>query len=331
MNKIKTAWLTTNRSCNNQCTWCYAQNALPANMPYDKAKEVIDALAELQVKKIILIGGEPTIYGDFIHLIQYISQKKIKVGLTTNGLKFADMKFVEATSGAGLTSANISIKGTTPEEYINTTGNNGFEKMLRGYHNLKKKGISITCSYVITKDDTDEITRLLEFLKKESIKDIVFQFIKPVVSEKSQKIMEFQEMGNMVKYIYECFEKEDIRYLLELSFPFCYIDRKCLQNLIEANRIVSGCHVFSGSGIVFDANMRVLPCNHFTDFPFQGKAQNKLEIIELWKSKEVSEFRQKVCSYPSVKCKACKLWNMCGGGCFTRWLYLNPENEIRGL
>ena len=23
-----TAWLTTNRTCNNNCTWCYAQNAL---------------------------------------------------------------------------------------------------------------------------------------------------------------------------------------------------------------------------------------------------------------------------------------------------------------
>lgn len=69
---INGAWLTTNRSCNNRCEWCYAQNAIGNEMDIDDAKKCVDVLKELKVKHIVLIGGEPTIYSHLIELLKYI-------------------------------------------------------------------------------------------------------------------------------------------------------------------------------------------------------------------------------------------------------------------
>lgn len=71
---VKSAWFTTNRSCNNNCEWCYAQNAeiRNSNMDFEEAKKMLDYLAKEGISKIVLIGGEPTMYEHFVDIIKYI-------------------------------------------------------------------------------------------------------------------------------------------------------------------------------------------------------------------------------------------------------------------
>ena len=68
--KPSTVWLTLNRKCNNNCSWCYAQRAEKEEMDFKKAKMCIGNLAALGIKNIVLIGGEPTIYPQIIEIIQ---------------------------------------------------------------------------------------------------------------------------------------------------------------------------------------------------------------------------------------------------------------------
>lgn len=55
----KTAWLTTNKSCNNRCKWCYAKasNFLNQSMDIDKLKRVVDSLEKNNIRNIVFIGG----------------------------------------------------------------------------------------------------------------------------------------------------------------------------------------------------------------------------------------------------------------------------------
>ena len=48
-------------------------------MNNEKLKDTVDVLAENGIKKIILIGGEPTINNDIIDIIKYINKKNIMV------------------------------------------------------------------------------------------------------------------------------------------------------------------------------------------------------------------------------------------------------------
>ena len=79
----------TNR-CNYQCKHCFARFN-QRDLSLDEAKRVIDSIEEYfkeaQVKnpRINLAGGEPLMYHYIDEIIDYISNKGIKVSMITNG------------------------------------------------------------------------------------------------------------------------------------------------------------------------------------------------------------------------------------------------------
>lgn len=331
---IKSAWLTTNRSCNCRCEWCYAQKTLgpKSNMDFEMAKTAVDELKKRHVKKIVLIGGEPTIYKHFLDLVSYIRKNDISCTVATNGVAFEDFDFASATVNAGINNINISLKATSEEDYQKYTGIACLEKVLKGYRNLKALGFHPIFSYVIVDDNQGEFDKLIKLLEDNHVDKIGFQFVKPVLEiDKTDSIMDLRTMARFVEYIYERMEESSVEYSLEVSFPLCLIKEEILKKLICERKIVTCCHVQRGSGIVFDTDFKVLPCNHFAEYPFSPKPidfTQETSIEDLWNSKEVLDFRMKSRCYPSESCKSCKLWNICGGGCFTRWLFINPSDYI---
>lgn len=67
-----------------------------------------------------------------------------------------------------------------------------------------------------------------------------------------------------------------------------------------------------------DKTMSIINMGKFTSYIFR--------ILE---SKKVRNFRDSSKRYPSEKCIECSMWHICGGGCFTRWFYLEPSEYIK--
>ena len=135
-----------------------------------------------------------------------------------------------------------------------------------------------------------------------------------------------------VGQIYKKLCNTSINYCIEISFPLCLVEPSILDKLSKENRIVNCCHVPRGSGINFDENFRIIPCNHFADYPFSDTPVDPLKpssIEEILSADIVKRFRHLARSYPALKCQSCNLWEQCGGGCFTRWLSLDPNDYIK--
>lgn len=334
MQNISTAWLTTNYTCNCKCDWCYAQKMLAKhrNMDLQYAKQIVKYLQVRGIRTITLIGGEPTIYPNLIELICYIKSLGIKVRLATNGKRFKDKDFAQRIVASKIDGINISIKGTTEEEYLYNTHQTGLRDMIEGYNNLSQLGFEPSISYVITTNDTKKFDEFVDMLSKEKLDNLVIQFEKPSLNtDGSSKTMDIRDMGDFTSYIFSSLEKNDFNYTIETSFPLCLIKKEILQELINKERISTCCHVQKGSGIVFDVTGEVIPCNHFLGYPFENKPLNLNEetaIEELLNTEIVKQFRDTVNRYPSNKCITCNLWHICGGGCFTRWFYINPKEYI---
>ena len=332
---FSTAWLTTNRTCNNRCKWCYAKNTLNSKniMDIDKAKLLVDALKERGVKRIILIGGEPTVYPHFIDLVKYIHQSDLGVSIATNGRKFSDLSFSKAVIDAGINGIDISLKAISEEEYFQNTNSYGLEELLKGYRNLKNLNFKPSVSYVIVDDDYEKFDRLVSFIEKHNLSPFSFQFVKPVLElNSSNEILDIKKMGNFVELMYNRLSKTNINYCIEISFPLCLINPTVLEKLTEENRIINCCHVPRGSGINFDENFKIIPCNHFAEFPFSETPisfSDKNSIEKIMESDITKVFRKKARCYPASKCETCNLWEQCGGGCFTRWLTLEPNDYIK--
>ncbi len=331
---IKSAWLTTTRSCNCRCNWCYAKETLgwKSFMDFDKAILAVDELKRKGVSKIVLIGGGPTIYNRFLDLIKYIHKSGINCTIATNGIKFKDINFAKATVEAGANNINISLKATTEEEYKALTGNGALKDVLLGYRNLQSIGFNPIFSYVIVNNNYHNFENLINLLERNNVTKVGFQFVKPVLElYKYDEIMNLKDMAKFTEYIYQRMKNSRVQYSVEVSFPLCLIDNNVLNKLISERKITTCCHVQKGSGIVFDTDFKVLPCNHFAEYPFSAKPIDFSDgeaIEKLWQSEEVKSFRDKARCYPSKVCKTCEYWNICGGGCFTRWLFINPNDYI---
>lgn len=336
MRKLSTAWLTTNRNCNNQCSWCYAKNTWhnKCMMEFEKVKETVDRLYENGIKRIVLIGGEPTLYPHFFETVEYIRSKNIPVCIPSNGRIFSNINFCKKMADAGISSVDISIKAIDEESYKQSTGVDGFKQMINGYHNLKNIGIPVIASYVITKYDENEFDKLIELLKKEDFSPVTIQFVKPTLKlENCEQIMSILDMGKSVEYIYNRINNTNIEYRFEISFPICMIDRGVFEALVKSGRIANCCQVPKGTGINFDENFKVIPCNHFAEFPLSDKPVDvknfNEEVDSILESELAMKVRQLSSSYPTVKCQTCKDWYICGGGCFTRWLSADPNEYIK--
>ena len=217
MDKIKTGWLTVTRKCNNYCEWCYTQNKLNCEtMDYKDALSSVDKLYELGTKRIVLIGGEPTLYKNITDLIKYIVSKGIKVSIASNGRKFSDIDFAKKIVEAGVNSINISLKGTSEYEYLKYTKSKGLTEAIQGYNNLKKLGFNnVSLSYVIVDDNKNNFDNLVKLIDKNDLKNIVFQFVKPVLKLKDENdIVNKKKLVAFVTYIYEKMKSTKTNYCL---------------------------------------------------------------------------------------------------------------------
>lgn len=337
MSRNKTGWLTVTRKCNNACQWCYTKNKLNCkNMDYESAKICVDNLSKIGVTKIVLIGGEPTLYPNLVELIKYIKSKGIRVCMATNGRKLSDLEFTNELVMAGVDSINISLKGVSETEYLEYTKSYGLEEAIRGYENLKLLNFKdVSLSYVIVDDDKDKFNQLVMLLEERNLRNILFQFVKPVLELKeNDELLDVRKMGKFVTYIYEKMKTTSTNYCLEVSFPLCNIEKETLHKLMNENRIITCCHISSGNGLIFDTDFKLLPCNHFAEFPYSDEKiglKDDKKILEFIDSDVCTNLRKTASYFPSEKCVNCELWDVCGGGCFTRWFYQKPDDVIDGL
>ncbi len=102
-----------------------------------------------------------------------------------------------------------------------------------------------------------------------------------------------------------------------------------MQSRVDA---YTGCHIYSGSGIIMAPDGRLLPCNHFCDNPLGelGKDfENAAEYLQFRKKSEIIDFYKMLASYPHEKCQSCGYWQECGAGCRINWLYQGADQLIK--
>lgn len=73
--------------CNFSCPYCYVPKPdyFRDELTLDEIRDVISQAQELGAHKIIILGGEPTIYPDLKTIIAYIRGRGLEVELFTNG------------------------------------------------------------------------------------------------------------------------------------------------------------------------------------------------------------------------------------------------------
>ena len=132
--------LDLTNKCNNVCPGCCGVKENGAELTKTQIDRIIDSLAEIDCKGVILSGGgEPLISPYFIYAVEQLRLHGIKVGLNSNGLALNEekidiiLKYCEYF--------RISLDAASPEMYKKTHGmpEKSFEKVVENCTALAKQ------------------------------------------------------------------------------------------------------------------------------------------------------------------------------------------------
>ncbi len=331
-NKINTCWITVNRECNLRCDWCYAKKTKfekKDEINYDDACKIVDLVSELNVKTIILIGGEPTLYSHIFELVKYIKNKNIRVVIVTNGILLSNENILKKYILLNVDSFSVSLKASSDEKYKELTGFNCFHLVMKAIKNLSYNKQKFSVSTVITLENINDFLDGLVLAKNNGANFFSLSFCYNFDTNGSSK-KEFLKKNNPYllakkyeeRYSEICDKLKGSSFSLEQTLPACVWKKEILDKMNKDHHLRSICQLLKGNGILFDTDMSLIPCNAMYELKY-GKYGidffDKRSLVEYLESEYVREIFKKLRGIPSKKCLICDISSNCGGGCVTNW------------
>ena len=131
-------------NCNCHCIHCYASGEELANnkeLSTDEWKKVIDKLKDAGIPQITFTGGEPTVRGDLVELVDY--SKWFMTRLNTNGILLSE-KLCNDLRKASLDSVQITLYSSNAAIHNLLVGGDHFKDTVNGIKNAVKAGLDVS-------------------------------------------------------------------------------------------------------------------------------------------------------------------------------------------
>jgi len=135
--------------CNLRCRYCYAEFGRRArpDFPLLQLLEVIDGLARLGTRVIMVAGGEPLLYRQIGAVIDRIAAHGIECSVNTNGVAVPDR--IEELGRADMLS--ISLDGP-PDLNDSYRGKGTYDKVLAAIRAARERSLRVQLQVTLTRD-----------------------------------------------------------------------------------------------------------------------------------------------------------------------------------
>ncbi len=216
--------------CNQSCHFCWVEHGY--KMP--KLDHIVREVVRQDIDRLLISGGEPTLYPQLPELIHAASQKGMDVELQTNAVRLSDKDFCRKIVESGLSRAFASFHSHIPEKYDLITGmEGGYAQGLAGIHNLLASRISVDISHVIHRTNMDDLPQFVEFIKREfsnefELPSVTFSFVmdSPAMPE-PEMMPRFYDMKPMLIETLEWCLENGIRFnglQTPCGVPYCILN-----------------------------------------------------------------------------------------------------------
>jgi len=166
--------------CNFSCNHCYSRLMINIKeLPTKKYLKIAEEIVSSQVFQVNLGGGEPLLRNDCFKIIKYLTQKGVKVNLTTNGWLINE-ETIQKLKGSGLHTLLVSLDHIVPKEHNKFRNKKGsHKKVLECIELAKKNDMRVFFSTVITLKNFDVIEDIVKFAEEKNIDGIDFKRFRP--------------------------------------------------------------------------------------------------------------------------------------------------------
>lgn len=297
------------RKCNLNCAHCGAvKEKYEKELTTEQIKDLIDQLANINVKFFAATGGEPLLRKDILEVMMYASEKGIKTGLATNGF-FINEEKAKKIKEAGILSIQISLDGT--ENTHNTIrGNNlSYRNAINGIKYLQKEKIKIiSVATTVTPMNFNDLKKLKEILLNLGVKTWRICIIMPIgKAERKKLLLNPKQLRELFEFVSS--NKENIKIQIGENLPFLAEYEK----RIRKSPLV--CPVgFTACCIGVDGNVRGCPEMPDIEKFREGSILEK-PFIDIW-TNGFKRYRNRESIKTDNKCMNCKNKEGCYGGCW---------------
>jgi len=152
------AKLDTGTFCNYACNFCYYYDKLHEITSLDVIKERIDYIAECGMTEVDLSGGESSVHKEWFKILDYCTEKGLRISCLSNGFKFADIEFLKKSREHGLREILFSLHGYDEVSHDKIVGRkNAFKRMIKAIQNCHELGIIVRFNCTVTKDNFKQL------------------------------------------------------------------------------------------------------------------------------------------------------------------------------
>lgn len=338
--KPRAAWLTVNRRCNFRCKWCYAEGtgySSKKEMSYEFAKTLAILLQQIGVNRLLLIGGEPTLWAPLLRFNEFCVKEGLESILITNGSSFGNERFWERYKQYPNTKIALSLKASTPSQLREVAGVSNFRLIKRGIvRAITEIGAQVSITY--NTFYIDNLVDMVQFAVDCGAASVKIDFCSVVFNHDRPDSTYMVPPDKLVKNILRDYPKLESltngHIVFEMMLPFCLWPLEFIQELKQKNQLLSVCHLLKRQGIIFDEEGNLIMCNALFDYPiarYREDFDDGQSLLTCLNTPKIRKLYDRMGCYPSVKCKDCDWYSECGGGCPLRWSVYKPEELIRPI
>lgn len=285
------ATLYVTSKCNFQCNFCVRQHGGIEQAP----DMTVDTVGNLLFKFPTIIGvcvcgfGEPLLADNLIPILQCLKERKMFVGLITNG-SLLNRRF-DALKEQSLGYISVSLNAWNADMHEATTKTKTWEEVIDGIKMVVDyKKITLYVSYVLTKKNLCDVEHIIELVGKLGVSNVHFHNILPHFDE--------NENGKFDELVLTKDDADTIETLKSL-------DKKNIVKrwpiLIDGSGGNNSCN-FPYRSIQINGNGNLGLCNSV--IPCNKKYGNIMDYV-VWNSESMMQFREDYLYKQIPQCKRC--------------------------
>ena len=220
--------------CNNRCVFCASgqltEQGRAQPVPTAQVVRALDAAAARGVRRLTLLGGEPTIQDAFVpSLRRAVALGFDDITIFTNGSRTADARFVDAVARLGSFTWRVSVQGATAAAHDRAVGRRGaFQRIVDGFAVLRARHQQVTVNMCLTTHALPTLAALPGLLLDHGVRQLCIDMVRPVSAgerteaELREMMPTFADAGAALRGVIAELDERAPDFDLNLThLPFC--------------------------------------------------------------------------------------------------------------
>lgn len=155
--------------CNFDCKMCYIHNQdsnkyKDRELTTEQFKRIFDEAYDSGMMFVSLTGGECLLREDFKELYLHLWNKRMRITVLTNGFLIDDT-YIEFFKQHMPDKIQITLYGSSEENYLNVTGHHGFKRVTENIRKLIAAGIRVKVTVTPSKYSVDDYVATVKYIK----------------------------------------------------------------------------------------------------------------------------------------------------------------------